>query len=86
MLREVKFHNAIKLSTARVTNSIKMAVINIIGFFYFLLDTTLNIFNEKKMKISSKSVHNLKMTVLVVNINISCKVSFERDLILERIY
>lgn len=38
------------------------------------------------MKISSKSVHNLKMTVLVVNINISCKVSFERDLILERIY
>lgn len=42
------------------------------------------------MKISSKSVHNLKMTVLVVNVNILCKVSFERDPILnlinERIY
>lgn len=87
MLREVKFHNAIKLSTAKVTNLIKMAVINTIG--YFLLDTTFNIFHIK-MKISSKSVHNLKMTVLVVNVNILCKVSFERDPILnlinERIY
>lgn len=46
MLREVKFHNAIKLSTADVTNSIKMAVINIID--YFLLDTTFNIFHDKK--------------------------------------
>lgn len=86
MLREVKFHNAIKLSTARVTNSIKMAVINIIGFFSTFYLIPHSTYLTKKMKISSKSVHNLKMTVLVVNINISCKVSFERDLILERIY
>lgn len=32
------------------------------------------------------SVYNLKMIVLVVNINILCKVFFERDLIFERIY
>lgn len=87
MLREVKFHNAIKLSTAKVTNSIKMAVINTIG--YFLLDTTFNIFHIKNENKFQKCSH-LKMTVLVVNVNILCKVSFERDPILnlinERIY